>query len=182
MTVVSFRRSRGLVWGVLVAFAVFMTPAGLAAKSGGAAPEPGSLTGFVFAKDGRTPVPAAVVKIRSLAESKELASRPTDEYGMYAIKDIPEGRYILGVTSANEDFNLDYEIYVKGGELGKLSLSLAPDAVRAGDQEEGVQSGEKATKKKGFFNSTAGRIVIIAAAGVGLYFLIAPHNESSPIR
>jgi hypothetical protein len=180
MTVLSFRRSRGLVWAVLVAFAVFMTPTGLAAKSGGAAPEPGSLTGFVFAKDGRTPVQGAVVKIRSLTDAKEFTSGPSDESGLYAVKDIPEGRYLLGVTSAKDDFNLDYEIYVKGGELGKLSLSLAPDAVRAGGQEEGVQSGEKATKKKGFFNSTAGRIVIVAAVGVGLYFLIAPQN--SPIR
>jgi hypothetical protein len=182
MSVVSLRHSRALIWGALAAFVLFVTPAGLPAKASGTAPagaslaaESGALSGFVYGKDVRTPVAGAVVKIRNIADMKEMASAPTDANGMYAISGVPEGRYLMGVTSAQGDYNLDYALYVKGGELGKLSISLA--AVT-----EGVQSGEAATKKKGFFNSVAGRVLVVAAVGVGLYFLIAGGEEASPIR
>jgi hypothetical protein len=161
---------------VLAAFAVFAMPVGLAAKSPAPAAASASLSGFIYAKDVKTPVAGAVVKIRNLGDMKEMASLPTDANGMYTIKDIPEGRYLLGVTSVKDDFNFDYSLYVKAGELGKLSISLAPGT------ESGQEAGEAATKKKGFFSSVAGRVLIVAAVGVGLYFLIVPHNEASPIR
>lgn len=173
MTLISIGKSRVLAYAVLAAFAAFMMPGGLAAG----AVDKGSLAGFVYAKDLKTPVAGAVVKIRSLSDLTELASLATDANGMFTITGIPEGRYMLGVTSAKDNFNLDYALYVKAGELGKLSISLAPGA--AGGQE----SGETGAKKKGFFASTAGRILIIAAVGVGLFFLIVPHHEeASPIR
>ncbi len=172
MIIKSFGRSKGLVYALLAAFAVFMMPTGLAATE----PNSGALSGFIYAKDVKTPVTGAVVKIRNLADMKEMASLPTDANGMYTISGIPEGRYILGVTSVKDDFNLDYALYVKAGELGKLSISLASGA--GGGQE----SGEAAAKKKGFFSSVAGRVLIVAAVGVGLYFLIVPNNEASPIR
>jgi hypothetical protein len=54
-------------------------------------------------------------------------------------------------------------------------VSLAPGA-------GGQESGEAATAKVGFFSSVAGRALVIAAIGVGLYLLIVPGQESSPIR
>lgn len=180
MSVVSLRQSRGLICGALAAFVLFVMPAGLPAKASPAgasmAAESGALSGFVYGKDVRTPVAGAVVKIRNIADMKELASAPTDANGMYAIANIPEGRYLVGVSSAEKDFNLDYALYLKAGELGKLSVSLTAGA--GGGQE----AGEAATKKKGFFNSVAGRVLVVAAVGVGLYFLIAGHEEASPIR
>ncbi len=175
MTIRSFGRSSWLVYVLLAAFVVFMIPMGLAAKE----PNSGALSGFVYAKDVKTPVAGAVVKIRNLADMKEIASTPTDANGMYTISGIPEGRYMLGVTSVKDDFNLDYALYVKAGELGKLSISLAPGAGGGGG---GQEAGETAAKKKGFFSSVAGRLLIVAAVGVGLYFLIVPNNEASPIR
>lgn len=175
MTLISIGRCKVVVYAVLAAFAVFMMPGGLAGATG--APEKGSLMGFIYAKDLKTPVAGAVVKIRSLTDLAELSSLPTDANGMYTITGIPEGRYMLGVSSAKDDFNLDYALYVKAGELGKLSVSIAPGAGGAGQESGGT------AKKKGFFRTTAGMIVIIAAVGVGLYFLIVPHNEeASPIR
>ena len=178
MTIKSLGKSKGLVYAVLAAFAVFMTPAGLPAGEKTAAPgaDSGSLSGFIYAKDVKTPVAGAVVKIRNIADMKEMASPPTDANGMYTLTGIPEGRYILGVSSAKEDFNLDYALYVKAGELGKLSVAVAAGG------SAGQEAGEAATKKKGFFNSVAGRVLIVAAIGVGLYFLIVPQNEPSPIR
>jgi hypothetical protein len=157
------------VYAVLAAFAVFVMPMGLAAKDGG------SLAGFIYAKDAKTPVTGAVVKIRSLGDMKEIASPPTDANGMYTITDIPEGRYILGVTAAQNDFNLDYALYVKAGELGKLSIAFAPGG------NGGQEAGEASVKKKSFFSTLAGRLLVISAVGVGLYFLLV-EPESSPIR
>ena len=168
VTIKFLGRSKGLVYAVLAAFAVFVMPMGLAAKDGG------SLAGFIYAKDVKTPVMGAVVKLRSVTDMKEMASAPTDANGMYTIAGIPEGRYILGVSSAKEDFNLDYALYVKAGELGKLSVAL-------GASGGGQEAGEASVKKKGFFNTVAGRVLVVSAIGIGLYFLIA-EPESSPIR
>ncbi len=171
MTIKSFGRSRCLVYGVLAAFVVFVTPVWLAAENPGS----GSISGFIYAKDVKTPVSGAVVKIRNLSDMKEMASLPTDANGLYTIAGIPEGRYLLGVSSGKEDFNLDYALYVKAGELGKVSVALAPGG-------GGPESSGTTAKKKGFFNTVGGRVLIVAAIGVGLYFLIVPHEEASPIR
>lgn len=162
------------VFAVLAGFLLYTMPAGLVASGPGAVAEKGSLTGFLYGKDMKTPVAGAVVKIRGLADMKEIASPPTDADGMFTIAGIPEGRYILGVNSAKEDFNLDYALYVKAGELGKLSIAL-------GAGGGGQESGGPPVKKKGFFDTVAGRVLVISAVGVGLYFLIA-EPESSPIR
>jgi hypothetical protein len=177
MSIYPLGKSKCLVYGVLFAFAVFMTPVGLAAKgpATASAAEISSLSGFVFAKDVKAPVAGAIVKLRNLRDMKEMSSAPTDANGLYTIAGIPEGRYLVGVTSGQSDFNLDYALYVKAGELGKLSIALSPSS--------GQETGQAPTpaKKKGFFNSVAGRVLIVAAVGVGLYFLIV-ENEPSPIR
>jgi len=176
MTINSLGRPKCVVFAVLAAFAVFAMPAGLPAyPSPAPAADNGSLAGFVYAKDVKTPVASAVVKLRNSTDMKELASGPTDANGMYSIAGIPEGRYIVGVTSGQADFNLEYALYVKAGELGKLSIALAPGA------GAGQEAGEASLKKKGFFSSVAGRIVVVSVIGVGLYFLIVD-NEPSPIR
>ena len=167
-------RSKALVYGVLALFTAFVMPVGLLAGSQAAAAESGSLAGFVYAKDMKTRVAGAVVKLRNLGDGKEFASPPANADGMYGLANIPEGRYVLGVTSAQEDFNLDYILYVKAGELGKLSIALSPSG--------GQEAGEASVKKKGFFNTVAGRVLVITAIGVGLYFIIVPQNEPSPIR
>jgi len=172
MTLKSVLKSRWLIWGALAAFALFVVPVGEIAWAQG---QSGSLAGFIYGKDMKTPVAGAVVKIRNLGDQKELASQPTDANGMYTIPGIPEGRYILGVTSAEGNFDFDYALSVKGSEMGKLSVALAPGA--------GAQTaGEAATKKKGFFNSVAGRVLLITAAGVAVYLVVFTEKEASPIR
>jgi hypothetical protein len=173
MTVKTIGRSKGLVYGVLAAFALLVLPVGQYLGAAVPAAENGALSGFIFAKDMKTPVAGAVVRIRSLADEKVLASQPTDANGMFTIPGIPEGRYIVGVTSGKSDFNFDYSVHIKAGELGKLSVALAPGAA-------GQEPGEPAVKKAGFFNTVAGRVLLITAAGVAVYFLF--FNDTSPIR
>jgi len=163
-------RSRLLVGGVLAAFALLVTP--VAPFAQGKAPAAGgSLVGFIYAKDMKTPVPNAVVKLRNLAKAKDYESQPTDANGMYKISGIEEGRYILGVTAGKGDFNFDYALVLKGNELAKLSVAL---------QEGGQTTGPDA-KKKSFFLTPAGIVIIVIAVGSLAYALLAKEEES-PIR
>jgi hypothetical protein len=170
-------RSRWLVYGVLAAFVLLIMPIGEYARAQATAAQGGSLTGFIYGKSASTPVAGAVVKIRNVEDQKEMASLPTDANGLYKILGIPEGRYILGVTSAAGDFDCDYAVHVKSGELGKLSLALAPGAAAQTTDESAPP------KKKGFFRSVAGRALLITAVGVAVYLVFfTGKEEASPIR
>lgn len=163
-------RSKALACAVAAAFIVLVTPVADFAQMPAA---PGaSLVGFVYGKDMKTPVPSAVVKIRDVGTQKEFASPPADENGMYKIAGIPEGRYILGVTSPEGDFNFDYVMHLKAGEMAKLSVAL---------QEGGEATGEDAPKKS-FFKSPLGIALIITVAAVGLYIAFGKEEAASPIR
>jgi hypothetical protein len=171
MDLKSVSKSRWLVWGALVAFGLFVVPLGEVAwaKSTSA-----SLVGFVYAQDMKTPVAGAVVKVRNMANQKEFASSATDANGMYKIDGIDEGRYILGVTATAGNFNFDYVMLLKGGEIAKLSVGLAPGTTAA--------SGDK-TGKKNFFATNLGFLAIVAVEG-GLFLLVNSSSkaEASPIR
>jgi uncharacterized surface anchored protein len=171
MFVNSIFRSRVLAVGVLAAFALLVAPVSEFAQSKAPAAG-GSLVGFIYDKDMKTPVTNAVVKLRSIEKAKGYESTPTDANGMYKITGIAEGRYILGVTGAKGDFNFDYALALKGSEIAKLSVAL---------QEGGKTTGTDA-KKKSFFTSPAGIVVLVIVAGAVLYGLLAKEEEASPIR
>jgi hypothetical protein len=164
----SISKSRWMIWGALAAFSLFIVPVGEVAW---AKAEGGSLVGFVYAQDLKTPVVGAVVKVRNIANQKEFASGTTDANGMYKIDGVDEGRYILGVTATQGDFNFDYVMLLKGGEMAKLSVALAP-----GGQTTGSDA-----PKKSFFKSPIGIITIVVVAGA-LLFVIFHEGEASPIR
>ena len=166
----SVSKSRWMIWCALAAFSLFIVPVGEVAW---AKTQGGSLVGFVYAKDLKTPVAGAVVKVRNMVNQKEYASGSTDANGMYKIEGIDEGRYILGVTAPTGDFNFDYVMQLKGGEIAKLSVGLAPGSVAANSD----------SGKKSFFNSTAG-FLLIAAVGGAIFWLAVSGGggEASPIR
>ena len=162
-------RSRVLVFGLSVAFILLVTPVMDFAQ----APAPGaSLVGFVYGKDATTPVPSAVIKIRDVGKGKEFASPPADENGMYKISGIPEGRYILGVTSPEGDFNFDYVMHVKANEMAKLSVALTPGGQTTGGDAE----------KKSFFKSPLGIALMLAVVVGGLFLILGKEEAASPIR
>ena len=166
-------QSRLLVSGVLAAFLLLVSP--VAPFAQGKAPVPaagGSLVGFIYAKDMTTPVANAVVKLRNVASAAEYVSQPTDANGMYKISGLKEGRYIMGVTAAKGDFNFDYGLLLKGNEMAKLSVAL---------QEGGQTTGPDA-KKKSFFLSPAGIVVLVIVVGSLLWVLLSKKEEASPVR
>lgn len=172
MIVKTIFRSRVLALGVSAAFFLLVTPVAEFAQAPMAAAPGASLVGFVYQKDMATPVPSAVVKIRDVGRGKEFASPPADENGMYKISGVPEGRYILGVTSAAGDFNFDYVMHIKAGEVAKLSVAL---------QEGGETTGADAPKKS-FFKSPLGIALLITVTAVGLYIVFNKEEAASPIR
>jgi uncharacterized membrane protein len=168
MTHKSVSKSRWLIWGALAAFSLFIVPVGEVAW---AKAQGGTLVGFVYGQDLKTPVVGAVVKVRNIANQKEFASGTTDANGMYKIDGVDEGRYILGVTATQGDFNFDYVMLLKGGEMAKLSVALAP----------GGQATSGDAPKKSFFKSPVGIIVMVVVVGAVL-FAIFSEGEASPIK
>jgi hypothetical protein len=164
-------RSRVVVVGLVAAFLLLVTPvAEFAAPASDA-----SLVGFLFDKDMKTPLANAVVKVRDVSKMKEFASPPSDANGMYKVTGLPEGRYILGVSTAKGNFNFDYVLVVKGGEMAKLTLALAPG---------GKTSGEDAASKSFVSGGNILGIVIFTAATAALVYLMVhnPTSETSPIK
>ena len=168
MTIKSVSKSRWMIWGALAAFSLFIVPVGEVAW---AKAQGGTLVGFVYGQDLKTPVAGAVVKVRNIANQKEFASGTTDANGMYKIDGVDEGRYILGVTATQGDFNFDYVMLLKGGEMAKLSVALAP----------GGQATSGDAPKKSFFKSPVGIIVMVVVVGAVL-FAIFSEGEASPIK
>jgi hypothetical protein len=173
-------RSRVLV-GVLAAavlLLIFPWP-GIAQDQDPPVPQmrQGTLQGTVYSEGMRSRVSNAVVKIRNLNTQREYTSPPTDPKGNFKILMIEEGWYTLGVTTPAGDFNLNYGIYIKGGETAKLSVETLP-----GGMLEGKSGGGNG---KGFFSKPEGILVLVAAAGgVGfaVYELTKTETEASPIR
>ena len=157
-----------MIWAAIVAFSLFVVPVSEVAWANA---KGGSLVGFVYAQDMKTPVAGAVVKLRNIANQKEFASGSTDANGMYKIDGVDEGRYILGVTATQGDFNFDYVMLLKGGEMAKLSVALAP----------GGQATSGDAPKKSFFKSPVGIIVMVVVVGAVL-FAIFSEGEASPIK
>jgi len=170
-----FRR-RGLVIALIAALVAVTVPVPSAAQG---QMKQGALQGSVFTEGMRARVANAVVKIRNLNSQKEYSSMPTDAKGNYRILGIEEGWYTLGVTTPVGDFNLNYGIYIKAGEIAKLSVEMLPGGALEGKGGNGGNGG------KSFFATPGGVLLIVAAAGgagFGVYQLVKTEEEASPVR
>ncbi|NPV84058.1 MAG: carboxypeptidase regulatory-like domain-containing protein [Candidatus Aminicenantes bacterium] len=161
---------------VLLAFMLLLLPAEtLAAPTG-------SLVGFIYGSDMKTPVQNAVVKVRNVDDGKEYVSTPTDANGSYKLDKLKEGKYILGITAPDGDYNFPYVMVVKGGEIGKLSLALKSGAA-SGLGQETVEPTEK--EKVSFFKTPVGIAVLMVATTLALYGtfkLLEGKEEASPSK
>jgi len=173
-------RSPGLLVLTIFSFMLIMLPVESLAQSTAPA---GSLVGFIYGSDMKTPVQNAVVKIRSLDNGQEYASDPTDNSGAYKIGQVKEGKYILGINTPDGDYNFDYVLVVKGGEMGKLSMSLkSGEAKTLSAQGQGLPA-EK--EKVSFFRTPAGIAVLMVATTLALYGvfkLLEGEEEASPTK
>jgi len=149
--------SRALIWGVAAAFLSLLLPVEALAQARGT----GSLIGFIYAENLTTPVENAIVKIKNISTGKEYMSNPTDKTGLYKIESVAEGRYILGVTTPQGDFNFEFELFIKAREIAKLSLALKPGIAAA------IAVPAKAAVP--FFKTPVGIATIVVVSGLAIY-------------
>jgi hypothetical protein len=172
-------RSPALLGLTIASFLLIMLPLESFARP--AAPA-GALIGFIYSSDMKTPVEKAVVKIRNVEDGIEYISTPSDTTGAYKIGQVKEGKYILGVTAPDGDYNFQYILVVKGGEIGKLSLALkAGDVTTLGQEEPKAPEKEKVS----FFRTPVGVAVLMVATTLALYGtfkLLEGKEEASPSK
>jgi hypothetical protein len=165
-------RSRLLVSGIVAAFLTIIIPIeGLSQTAG-----TGALTGTIYWDDAKTPVENAVVKLRNYQTGKELLSPPSDKNGLYMVQDIPQGRYLLGVSTSRGDYNFNFEVFIKAKETAKLNLALKTT--------ESLVVLEK-TKGKAFFAKPCGIALAVGGAALlsfGAYELFKGEEEKSPTK
>jgi len=88
--------------------------------------ERSDIIGFVYAKDGTTPLEGASVKFLNVSSNSIYESSKSDANGVFKIEGIESGLYVFGVITPQGDFILDdlVGIRVKENETVKLSVSL----------------------------------------------------------
>ncbi len=108
--------------GLAVVFLGSVSPMFSGAQEAGT----GNLVGFVFAKDGATPVVGARVMIKNVTSGSVYESSESDHLGLFRFEKVSVGLYALGVTSENGDFNsLDF-VGVSADETSKVTINLDP--------------------------------------------------------
>ena len=90
--------------------------------------ERSDIIGFVYAKDGTTPLEGASVKFLNVSSNSIYESSKSDANGVFKIEGIESGLYVFGVITPQGDFILDdlVGMRVKENETVKLSVSLIP--------------------------------------------------------
>ena len=171
-------RSKVLTLGLIGAFVVLLCPAEAWTQT---ARGRGSIKGNIFNEDLRTPFENVVVKIRNTEDGLEMESPPTDDTGAYKISDVRVGRYVLGVATADGNFNFDYMVDVKANETARLSLAVKPSKGMLSEQGDA----DKQKKKKGVFATTAGILILVTGSALltlGIINIASPMHTSSPSK
>lgn len=151
------------VRGALIALFLSSTAVSVSAQT---TKTTGSMMGYVFGEDMKTPAENAVVILRSLKDGKEYKSTPADRDGLYKIPVVDEGRYVVGVTTGTGNFNFQSRILIKPNELAILPLTLKAGAVEGPGAKEAVNIPEVIPKpvfekQVGFalFNETTAKVI-----------------------
>ena len=108
----------------------------------------GGIIGFVYGKDGKSPLQDAVVLLKGVNTEKIYQSEPTGETGAYKIAGIGVDTYMVGLKVNQETYNVNDYIDVTGGKTDTLSLSLGMPGPPAPEPEERKRKPEE-TRKMG---------------------------------
>lgn len=130
---------------VFTAFLLIFSPVFVRCENAGK----GNIIGFVYDKDGTTPLDGAIVKFLNVTTDAVYESSRTDSNGLFKVPGIENGIYIFGVLTAQGDFMLDDLIGVKieENETAKLSISLMPSEDVALSEQRVPAEGEKNSKQ-----------------------------------
>lgn len=169
-------KSKTAAFILIVSILIFYSPHYLKAQKAGK----GNLIGFVFEKDGTTPVEGAVVKLKNVSTGTIYESSKSDKLGILKAEGVEEGLYIVGISAKEGNFNVGNLIGIKAAETAKVSFALKPEG---GEQEETPKPKRGGLAK--FFLSPVGIAVIVAASSAIIYGVIKlseKEPEASPFR
>jgi len=111
---------------VLVAFALFLftAPYFFAAET----VAKGNIIGFLYAKDGTTPLEGGIVKFKNLTSGAVIESSKSDSNGIFKVQGIESGIYTYGVLTPDGDFNADNLVgfKIQENETAKMSIAVNP--------------------------------------------------------
>ncbi len=90
--------------------------------------EKGNIIGFIYTKDGTTPLEGAIIRVENISTRSTFESTISDKNGIFKIEGIEQGVYVLGVKTSEGEFNLEDVIGLKirSNETAKMSLSVNP--------------------------------------------------------
>jgi len=115
------RGAKGVLsWGSALALILILTSSTAMAQG----PDKGNLVGYIFGRDGSTPVPGAVVVIKNVSTGTFVESGPTDGAGVFRLAGLDVGIYAVGVKSAAGDYNSRDFFGVAARETAKLTIAL----------------------------------------------------------
>lgn len=86
----------------------------------------GDLIGFVFEKDGSSPVPGAVVLVKNLTTGAVTEGARSDQLGVFRVPGLEAGIYALGVKSDKGDYNSPDFVGVTAEKTAKITIALNP--------------------------------------------------------
>jgi hypothetical protein len=107
-------------------FLGFLCAASVLAAAAPQTPARGNLIGYIYDKDGTTPVAGAVIKLRNISSGAIYEAPPADKAGFFKIENLAKGIYNFGITTAAGDFNSNELVGIIEKETTKLSISLSP--------------------------------------------------------
>lgn len=87
----------------------------------------GNLQGFIYKRDGKTPLWGAQVLLKDMKTGKVFESNVTDAVGDYKFTDIPEGNYKIRILVKDKDYEVktvDFMVKIIDGKTSTLSFSL----------------------------------------------------------
>lgn len=155
-------KSKGVFFLLIFSFLMFYSPHLVNGKALGK----GNLIGFVYDKDGTTPVEGAIVKLKNVSSGSIYESSKADKLGVFKIEGIDEGLYVVGINSKEGSFNVENFIGIKANETAKVSFALKPQAKGEKANMPKMKKGNYLTK---FFTSPFG-LAVVGAASVAIVY------------
>ncbi len=87
----------------------------------------GNLKGFLYKRDGKTPLWGAQVLLKDMKTGKIFESNVTDAVGDYKLMDLPQGNYKLKILVKDKDYEVktvDFLVKIFDGKTSNLSFSV----------------------------------------------------------
>jgi hypothetical protein len=129
--------AKGVVsWGLAASLILVISASFAVAQN----PQKGHLIGFVFDRDGSTPVSGAVIMVKNLTTGAVTEAAASDGLGAFKVPGLDPGLYALGVKSVGGNFNSQDFFGITAQQTSKISIALNPyDPVAASAAEEVIK-------------------------------------------